>query len=448
MTTTKPGPSLSAERDAIIKRAHTFVLVRLVLDAILLALALLEPFDAGLFPTGWVLLADMAGLLLYRLLVRRWPAAATYFMLIITALLLIAADFSLGAFTLLPWFFTIPLGIAGGLIVTRTGFNSFTSLTLLAIFGVYAALIYLERIPLALDPSLPVDLFLSLITAIAVVVIMLNALVETLVVHLFQSQQDLVQAEVQLMQARTELEMSRNRSSDIQMQVRRRERLSAIGQITQQLSRSLGIPLAAIEALAADSPQALTDPDRVSELGQRASEIRRITDGLAHYASIGRSHIQTVNLDETLAEELQHIHVPDNVSLTVEQPPVFPPIQADPDHMRLMIHHLLDNALQAMAAEGGDITIQLTPAPEGIRFSVTDTGPGIPVEQRDIIFEPLYTTQERSFGLGLAICRQIVQMHGGRIRVESEVGQGTQFRVYLPRVPRHPPEEMAQDIAG
>lgn len=446
MTAADPGSNLPVEHDAVMGRARTFVLVRLVIDAVLLVLALFELPNTGPFPTWQVILVDAAGLLIFRLLVRRWPGLATYFTLIVTALLLIAVDFSLGAFTLLPWFFIIPLGFAGGLIVTRTGFNSLVSLSLLAIFGIYVALIYLGRLPLALD--LPADLFLTLTGAIAAVVIVLNALVETLLVHLFQTQQDLVQTEVQLLQTRTELEMNRSRSSDIQMQVRRSERLSAIGQIAQQLSKSLGVPLSAIEGMVSHSPQTLSEPDRVAELSRNLADIRRISEGLMHYAGIGRSRMQTVNLDETLADELAHTSVPENVRLRVEQPPVFPPIQADPDHMRLLIHHLLDNALRAVAAQGGDVTISLTPAPEGIRLGVTDTGPGIPAEQRELIFEPLYTTQERGFGLGLAICRQIVQMYGGRIRVESEVGEGTQFSVYLPRVPRHPPEEMAQDMAG
>ncbi|RME80545.1 MAG: ATP-binding protein [Caldilineae bacterium] len=168
---------------------------------------------------------------------------------------------------------------------------------------------------------------------------------------------------------------------------------------------------------------------------------------MEHFASLGGLHIQTVNLDDLLAEELTHLTIPDGVSLFIDQPPVFPPIQADPDQLRLLIHHLLDNAFQAVGGSGV-VKIGLKPVAEGVRLEVEDSGPGIPPEQLDLIFEPLFTTQEHGFGLGLAICQRVAQLHGGTITVESTVGEGSKFTVYLPSVPRQTPDRMVQDAAA
>ena len=68
--------------------------------------------------------------------------------------------------------------------------------------------------------------------------------------------------------------------------------------------------------------------------------------------------------------------------------------------------------------------------------SVADTGGGIPQEQINRIFEPFYTTKKKGSGLGLMIVQRIVRAHGGRIELESNVGRGTSFRVWLPRQER------------
>ena len=88
-----------------------------------------------------------------------------------------------------------------------------------------------------------------------------------------------------------------------------------------------------------------------------------------------------------------------------------------------------------MQPDGGEIVIRLQPRPDGVAFTISDSGPGIPPEEIQLIFEPLYTKQTQSFGLGLAIVQRVVEMHGGYIEVESEEGKGATFTVFLPRVP-------------
>ncbi|MGA2534354.1 MAG: HAMP domain-containing sensor histidine kinase, partial [Candidatus Aminicenantales bacterium] len=106
--------------------------------------------------------------------------------------------------------------------------------------------------------------------------------------------------------------------------------------------------------------------------------------------------------------------------------------------------NLLTNALQH-TPPGGKITVSAREEEDFVRFTVTDTGTGIPSQHLPRIFEPFFRVpgrkNETGAGLGLAIVREIVEAHGGTIGVESEEGKGSTFSFTLRRVDRHPKEE-------
>ncbi len=120
-----------------------------------------------------------------------------------------------------------------------------------------------------------------------------------------------------------------------------------------------------------------------------------------------------------------------------------PRIQADFDQIQRTCTNIITNAISAMP-EGGSLKIKTEENEEegNIEISIADTGEGIPEESRERIFEPLFTTKPRGVGLGLALCRRYVEVHGGEIEVESEVGKGSTFTIKLPL-----PERKAE-IAG
>jgi len=105
--------------------------------------------------------------------------------------------------------------------------------------------------------------------------------------------------------------------------------------------------------------------------------------------------------------------------------------------MQQTLVNLIKNAMQAMT-RGGELTLQTGENDDGVWMSVGDTGGGIPQEQINRIFEPFYTTKKKGSGLGLMIVQRIVRAHGGRIELESHVGRGTIFRVWLPLHERKP----------
>ncbi|HEV2331458.1 MAG TPA: ATP-binding protein [Verrucomicrobiae bacterium] len=109
----------------------------------------------------------------------------------------------------------------------------------------------------------------------------------------------------------------------------------------------------------------------------------------------------------------------------------------DATQMQQVLVNLIKNAMQAMS-RGGTLTLQTGEGSDGIWVSVADTGGGISQEEISRIFEPFYTTKKKGSGLGLMIVQRIVRAHGGKIEVESRVGRGTTFRIWLPSHERKP----------
>ena len=109
----------------------------------------------------------------------------------------------------------------------------------------------------------------------------------------------------------------------------------------------------------------------------------------------------------------------------------------DPAQIKQALVNLIKNALQAMT-KGGVLSVLTDRGVDGVVVSVADTGGGIPQEQLNRIFEPFYTTKKKGTGLGLMIVQRIVGEHRGRIEVDSHVGKGTCFRLWLPLSSRTP----------
>jgi two-component system, sporulation sensor kinase E len=103
----------------------------------------------------------------------------------------------------------------------------------------------------------------------------------------------------------------------------------------------------------------------------------------------------------------------------------------DAAQMKQALVNLARNAMQAMS-KGGVLTVQTGVSGDDVWVSLTDTGRGIPQDQLNRIFEPFFTTRKKGSGLGLMIVQRIVRGHGGRIELDSRVGRGTMFRIWLP----------------
>ncbi len=136
---------------------------------------------------------------------------------------------------------------------------------------------------------------------------------------------------------------------------------------------------------------------------------------------------------DLLAPELENrgLHVKLKLARELPMAPI------DPTQIQQVLVNLIKNAMQAMT-RGGTLTLQTGEGSDGVWLSVMDTGGGIPQDQINRIFEPFYTTKKKGTGLGLMIVQRIVRAHGGRIELESQVGRGTTFRIWLPLHERKP----------
>lgn len=186
-------------------------------------------------------------------------------------------------------------------------------------------------------------------------------------------------------------------------------------------------------------------PEMLERAEARAGELLATLDDLlllAHLKEgIGLSRAETVSLEEVLEGVLATLRPraqQQGVALEVDVRDV-PRVRANPDHIRALLMHLIDNAIR-YTPSGGRVTVSLRADPErGLAVgTVSDTGIGIPADEIPRIFEEFYRTeegkrmQETGTGLGLPIVRQVVEMYGGTIEVESEVGRGSTFRFTLP----------------
>ena len=150
--------------------------------------------------------------------------------------------------------------------------------------------------------------------------------------------------------------------------------------------------------------------------------------------------LQMASLNHVVEETIELLRPEiDNRGIDVRQRLAgrLPLSRIDPGQMKQALVNLVRNAIQAMT-RGGDLTVQTGTRSDGIYVSVSDTGRGIPEEEAQRIFEPFFTTKKKGSGLGLMIVQRIVRDHGGQIELESRVGQGTTFRIWLPLLERKP----------
>ncbi len=136
---------------------------------------------------------------------------------------------------------------------------------------------------------------------------------------------------------------------------------------------------------------------------------------------------------KSAVEMVQPVIDENQIEVRMNLPPIIPPRRLDDDKMRIVFTNLIKNACQAMPSGGTlEIVVEVSILQQDrVTVIVKDTGVGIPAEELYRIFEPFYTTKPRGLGLGLVNVKNIVEAHGGTVRVESEVGIGTTFFVRL-----------------
>ncbi len=225
--------------------------------------------------------------------------------------------------------------------------------------------------------------------------------------------------------------------------VRRSERLAALGQLSAGLAHELRNPLGTIRASAEMLRKNVTEENAVAQemAGFIASEVDRTNSLVTRFLEFARPlelRLEPADLNGLLdkaAARLERDGVAAHVAIYRNYSPDLGPFALDAELMERVFYNLLLNAAQASPA-GGAVTIKTRQVDGNAEVSVIDRGSGIDPKHRESIFNPFFTTKADGVGLGLAIVSKIVDQHGGRIAVESELGRGSVFRLLLPMHPR------------
>ena len=231
-------------------------------------------------------------------------------------------------------------------------------------------------------------------------------------------------------------------------EARRAERLAALGQLSAGLAHEIRNPLGVIKGSADMLTRKVAGSEPlVAELaGYISSEVNRLNALVVRFLDFARPsklELRPERISEIVdrALEAATASVPDaGVKIERQYAPNLPEIPADPQLCEQVFVNLITNALQAMQGQAGsqEKTLHIAIQPEvsngepGVAVFIEDTGPGVPPELREQIFNPFFTSKKDGVGLGLSIVAKIVDDHRGMIRLEENTPRGARFHVFFP----------------
>lgn len=225
---------------------------------------------------------------------------------------------------------------------------------------------------------------------------------------------------------------------------RRAERLAELGALTGGLAHELKNPLSTIqlnlqllqEDLSPQNPSYQRLINRLTLVHRETGRLRDILDDFLRYA--GKMELDRKPIDlNPLLDELADFFSPQAQANRVQarRRPATEPlvVNADARLIKQAVLNLMINAVHAMADKGGGELILGARRQDGQAIiEVIDTGPGVPPDAIDKIFDAYYSTKKGGTGLGLALVKRIAEEHGGKVSVASEVGKGSNFQIHLP----------------
>ncbi|GBD95903.1 MAG TPA: sensor histidine kinase [Nitrospirae bacterium] len=241
-----------------------------------------------------------------------------------------------------------------------------------------------------------------------------------------------------------ELEITIENLRTVHRKLIRVEKLSALGRMTADVAHEIRNPLTSIGGFARRLNNKLAPDSKEKEYAEivisEVNRLERILKDVLTFSRESKYIMEYQEINGIIKESLQtFVDICNEQKIQVEEKldTSLPPILIDRDQVRLAVNNLISNAVGVMSG-GGTLTVKTfmknLNKTDYVVAEVADTGPGIPDEALDIIFEPFYTTKEigAGTGLGLPICKKIIDEHNGLIFVESELGKGTSFKLFFP----------------
>jgi len=233
------------------------------------------------------------------------------------------------------------------------------------------------------------------------------------------------------------------RIRQLQEQIIHAEKLATLGQLAAGVVHELNNPLTSIsiyaEYLQKKLCDRLEDGDmaKLRQIGASAGRIMAFAKDLVQYAKPSSEVAEPIYLNFAVKQALsfcEHLFDRADVTLVEELSDDIPQLLAVPGQLEQIVINLVTNAVHALGGASGRVVVKTTRCADGLALEVGDSGPGIPVSEREHVFEPFFTTKTdgEGTGLGLSIVKNIVEEHEGRIEVGQSSYGGALFTVWLP----------------
>jgi signal transduction histidine kinase len=227
---------------------------------------------------------------------------------------------------------------------------------------------------------------------------------------------------------------------------RNTERLATIGQFGASIGHELRNPLSVIDSslfllrqhLGPEVSSARNVAKHLDRIANEVTRANKTIDDLLDLARNRPPQLQRVAARKLVDGAVRACSLPGTIDVEIVTSPEELVFEVDPDQVHQVLINLLTNAAQAMP-DGGHVEVRAEPALDGrgAQLRVLDDGPGVPASVRHRIFEALFTTKTKGTGLGLALCRRIMEAHGGTIDLEARE-QGTSFVLGFPAIASAP----------
>jgi signal transduction histidine kinase len=220
----------------------------------------------------------------------------------------------------------------------------------------------------------------------------------------------------------------------------RQERLRTAGRLAAEIAHQIKNPLGIITNAAFCLNRSVQEGETAVEeqihiIREEVERADQIITELMGYAQLAEGKVERLDVAEELDAAVQEVYPPAakyQVRIHRDYDPALPALLMQKRHLSSVLVNILQNAREAMNGRG---EIELSAhygENDSVRISIADTGPGIPPDKMDKIFEAYFTTREKGTGLGLAIVKHNTEMYGGAVQVESALGKGTRFVLEFP----------------
>lgn len=240
-----------------------------------------------------------------------------------------------------------------------------------------------------------------------------------------------------------ELEAVLQELRQTQEQLVEREKLAVLGRLAGGVAHELRNPLGAMRnatyALSMLLDAANTNVTNLIEVLNDEIEVSvGIITSLLEYTHRRPPLIRSIDVHELINHAVEELNAPAEIDVIYQIDDSLPPALGDPAHLLKILHNLGQNAVQAMsppyaAQANGRLTIQaVVTETDHIAISFSDTGIGFPMENKDKLFEPLFSTKAKGIGLGLPLVKAMLEDMNGRIEATGQPGKGATFTIYIP----------------